>query len=147
MSVALLRCFWNSAIICSRVGVAAAAVSGSAGLALVSPEAGVGCADEASSIRVISSSEIPSTDAALAASRCVRSAAFGTASTPVALPTAMLTSAFMPGLSRPSRLLMRTSTGNIVTLEMVSACGSILITSPMNGRFGNASTVTRASMP
>ena len=64
--------------------------------------------------------ESPSTCAAEATSRWVRSAALGTASTLSRWPTWISTSVFMPGRSSPSRLSIRTSTGNIVTFCSVS---------------------------
>ena len=53
----------------------------------------------------------------------------------------------MPGRSSPSRLSIRTSTGNIVTFCSITAWGSILSTVPSNGRLGYASTVTVARWP
>ena len=90
------------------------------------------------------SAERPSTSAADPTSRWVRSAEFGTARTPSRWPTWTSTSLFIPGRSRPPRLSIRTSTGNIVTFCSVCACGSILSTEPSNGRLGYASTVTLA---
>ncbi len=80
-------------------------------------------------------------------SESARSAAVGTAGTPSRLAISISTSAFMPGFSSPPRLAILMSTANIVTFCSTIACGSILSTSPSNGWFGYAATVTRVSMP
>ncbi len=74
-------------------------------------------------------------------------AAFGTATTSSRRAIRTWTSAFIPGLSRPSGLSSRTSTGNIVTFCSTTACGSILRTVPAKVRLGYASTVTWAGSP
>ncbi len=89
----------------------------------------------------------PSTCAAEATSRWVRSAALGIASTPGRWPTWISTSVFIPGLSRCPGFRMFTSTGNIVTFWLTVACGSILSTAPWNGRLAYASTVMVTGMP
>ena len=80
-------------------------------------------------------------------SRGVRSAAFGTASTPWRCPMWISTSVFIPGLSRWSGFKMFTSTGNMVTFWLTCACGSIFKTRPSNRRFGYASTVIVTGTP
>ena len=89
----------------------------------------------------------PSTLAAEPTSRCVRSAALGTASTPWRCPVWTLTSVFIPGLSRCPGFGMPTSTVNIVAFWTTWACGLIFTTTPANGWFGNASTVIVAGIP
>ena len=85
--------------------------------------------------------------AVAAASRVLRTASFGTASTLLRWSTSTLVSPFMPGLSSPSRFWRVTSTGNIVTFCWTTACGSIFSTTPVKRRSGYASTVTVAVWP
>ena len=89
----------------------------------------------------------PSELASIGASRVVRTASLGTATTFSRRSTSTDASPFMPGLSNPSALERLMSTGNIVTLCVTTACGSIFSTVPRNGRSGYASTVTVASCP
>ncbi len=56
----------------------------------------------------------------------------------------IVTSPFMPGISRPSLLLILTSTGKNVTPCVTTACGSTFSTTPSNVRSGNASTLHAA---
>ena len=82
-----------------------------------------------------------------AASRGLRTASFGTASTLLRCSTITFVSPFMPGFSRPSLLSSVTRTGNIVTFCWMTADGSIFSTVPMKRRSGYASTVTVAVWP
>jgi hypothetical protein len=85
--------------------------------------------------------------AAVAASRGVRTASSGTASTPSRRSTRIDTSEFIPGISAPSSLASRTSTGKNVTLCCTVARGSTFSTVPRKVRPGYASTVTRTCCP
>ena len=78
----------------------------------------------------------PSAVAAVVASRSERTASTGTASTLSRSSTRIETSEFIPGISAPSRLSMRMSTGNIVTLCCTVARGSIFSTTPRKVRPG-----------
>ena len=105
----------------------------------VSPFAGVDARvtlSEAASWRCTSAGSSPSTEAAEATSRWVRRVELETARTSRRSPTWISTSAFIPGRSSPSRLAIRTMTGNIVTFWEDSAWGSILATVPSKGRLG-----------
>ncbi len=69
-------------------------------------------------------------------SRSVRNAMTGTARTSWREAIETSTSAFMPGISSPSGLLIEMITANMVTFCSTTACGSIFTTSPAKGWFG-----------
>ena len=90
---------------------------------------------------------MPSIFALTVTSVSARSAAVGTAATESRVAIRIFTSAFIPGLSNPSRFAILMSTENIVTFCSTTACGSTLSTTPSNGWFGYAATVTFVGMP
>ena len=98
-------------------------------------------------MRRTSSVSMPSTLPAAKMSSSVRSAALGIVGTSLRLTISTSTSAFMPGFSSRSRFSMSMSTGNMVTFCSATACGSTLMTTPRNGRFGKAATFTVAPSP